>query len=1304
MKRTLAFLLALVMLLGMLPVSVFAVDTSTTDMSATIRFEHDVEDVTALEKGDTFNVTAYLGNNPGFSVFEFDLEWDNSVVRFDGYATYDNRGQQAFDSYIFTPTEYNDENGKIVFGAAGNTTKTAPAENEYMFIAKFTVVGYGDPRISYDKETFQFRHSTGAGTFADIDVTMDMSALAELTITHTHDYTHSEVVTPPTCTEQGYTTHTCACGESIKDTYISATGHTPSETEEGKCGTCGAAMTIIPDGALFLDMMTNDGKPVIITEMGMDPQMGRGTLYKVEVPVGTTQVDITYNESDVSVDSFGYATTYVFTPSNNGRPINDAHNQTTKDGKTTVGLQMVKQAANGIDGTIHLLNTPYPADPYELTYAGLGKSDMSNIHFFAFTYKMEEGQYGVSLPNSFMYTVTGDPVATGSYTFNVAMKNGYEASETFAVKVNDEVVSTEPGEITVDSVTEELIITVEGVKKIYNPETDISITVDLTEYTGEVDGYLFYNDKANNIYQSNLIPGKRNTVVMEASQVWQLFACINSIGSDVVGYDINDEIRDPGYLSFGFGVRDNAQPGAYVIKPIVGNVEEKEPTLFTVTANGETVTPEKGDPAECEQTGHEVNQYILILPAGTTSITLTDESGLTIYEGCNGWPAICDGETSCTLTVSEEEKYYCLCNNAEGDDYYEVHLFVVVEEGSTEPEQPESNPITEIEVSHPNIVTDDEGNMTMSMVTGASETIDLSFTVQNADQEATQVVVWSSSDPEVAAVENGKVTALQPGTTVITAKAVDESPIALLANGEDVLAQFTLTVANPTAGYTVTMGEDVEAVVNNTVSVPVTIGHTGDVTKYNAFDLTFEYDPTVLELTSTKIDGMTVTVKDGKIHVERYGTDLTVGSTALTLTFKAIATGNTNIKVTSAKVDISESALTQDAPDASVIDNITLISITGYTVSLPAEFTGASSVRPGENYTFEAKDKNYNYTFNGSTMDGQPVTVKDNGDGTFTIENVTGNIAIKTVPTGKTFSVTLGEDMTGETSAKYMTPYTATLNKADGYNYNVTVTINNVKFTGFTYDAATGLITIPGEAITGEIVFNSNKTAKTPDKHSVEFTGEYGDIAEGTLMEVDNGTNYILTINKVLGYKYTVTATMGGETVEVKDNGDGTYTIENVTGDLVITIAKEYDLAVNVDEYVKLNGKVMFLVTATGSVDEGKILAYDGTAMFWSNQYNAWSYLVITEGTLSVDDAKNLITLNEGTKVELDQTYNVNESVSGTVDINDAQLVFDMYNNKYQDFTNNATMQKFLKADVNGDKTINTGDAAAVVSEIVKNK
>ena len=253
------------------------------------------------------------------------------------------------------------------------------------------------------------------------------------------------------------------------------------------------------------------------------------------------------------------------------------------------------------------------------------------------------------------------------------------------------------------------------------------------------------------------------------------------------------------------------------------------------------------------------------------------------------------------------------------------------------------------------------------------------------------------------------------------------------------------------------------------------------------------------------------------------------------------------------------------------------------------------------------------------------------------------------------------------------------------------------------YRKQVGKITIPGEAITGEIVFNSGKTAQTADKHSVQFTGEYGDIAEGTALEVVNGTDYVLTINKVVGYKYTVTATMGGEPVEVIDNLDGTYTIENVTGDLVITITKESDLTVEVKEYVTLNGKTMFLVTATATVDNNKVLSYDGIAMFYSNQYNAWSYLVITDTTLSVDDAKAKITLNEGTKVELNQTYNVNETANETVDINDAQLVFDMYNNVYQNF-DNATMQKFLKADVNGDKAIDVNDAAAIVSEIVKAK
>ena len=53
-----------------------------------------------------------------------------------------------------------------------------------------------------------------------------------------HNYTTS--VTAPTCTAQGYTTHTCSvCGDSYNDTFTAATGHTYNAN--GVCTVCGAA-------------------------------------------------------------------------------------------------------------------------------------------------------------------------------------------------------------------------------------------------------------------------------------------------------------------------------------------------------------------------------------------------------------------------------------------------------------------------------------------------------------------------------------------------------------------------------------------------------------------------------------------------------------------------------------------------------------------------------------------------------------------------------------------------------------------------------------------------------------------------------------------------------------------------------------------------------------------------------------------------------------------------------------------------------------------------------------------------------
>lgn len=46
---------------------------------------------------------------------------------------------------------------------------------------------------------------------------------------HKHNYTSS--VTAPTCTDKGYTTYTCSCGDSYKADETAATGHNMAETE-----------------------------------------------------------------------------------------------------------------------------------------------------------------------------------------------------------------------------------------------------------------------------------------------------------------------------------------------------------------------------------------------------------------------------------------------------------------------------------------------------------------------------------------------------------------------------------------------------------------------------------------------------------------------------------------------------------------------------------------------------------------------------------------------------------------------------------------------------------------------------------------------------------------------------------------------------------------------------------------------------------------------------------------------------------------------------------------------------------------
>lgn len=508
-------------------------------------------------------------------------------------------------------------------------------------------------------------------------------------------------------------------------------------------------------------------------------------------------------------------------------------------------------------------------------------------------------------------------------------------------------------------------------------------------------------------------------------------------------------------------------------------------------------------------------------------------------------------------------------------------------------------------------------------------------------------------------------------------------------------------------GYTVSLGENKTVASGQIVEIPVTIGNTAGETTYNAYDMTFSFDPTFLTLNmeATNIEGYRVIPGSGTVRIVRYGKAAELGD-ALTLKFTAAGQGQSAVKVTAAYVDTNTNAIELDAPAAIVLNGTTTITVNGYTVTLPDDFTRTdatgSVIEAGGNLTFVPKDPNYDYTVTVTVGGGEATTVSPDEDGIYTVPNVNGNVFVSSTKTAKSFNVTLGADTTGYKKATYKTDYTFKLTPADGYVYKMTVTIGDKAYTGFTAqvnDDGTTTYTIPGADIIGEIVINSNKQVKPLETYKVTFAGTgAGDAAgESTVQEK---ANYTFTVAKQKNFEYTITATMGGKNVTITEGADNTYTIANVTGDLVITIEKKSTLTmeVAVSEYVQMDNKTVFLVTVTGTPEEGKAFAYGDNVMYKTTAYgeNVYSWLVIVDKneTFTVATAEANIAQASATAEEVKQSYDVNET--GLVDINDAQLTYDIYSGKYTDFEK-VSVRKFLRADVNLDKAVNSTDAVAVV-------
>lgn len=548
-------------------------------------------------------------------------------------------------------------------------------------------------------------------------------------------------------------------------------------------------------------------------------------------------------------------------------------------------------------------------------------------------------------------------------------------------------------------------------------------------------------------------------------------------------------------------------------------------------------------------------------------------------------------------------------------------------------------------------------------------------------------------------------------------------------------------VEKPTAtGYTVSMGADQQLVSGQKVRIPVTVASSEKkITGFNAYDMTFTYDPAALTLNTKAGDAANLTVEDnnGSVRVRRYGATQALGE-ALALEFTAKATATSTVTLTNAKFDLDANSINFDAPEAAISDADTVVNANNFTVTLPDAFTSDETrlVPNGGSFTFKPVDSHYTYTFTVKMGDTVTEGLTFGANDTYTIENISGNVEVTcTGKTPKQYDVKykidedVEQDVTkGPETVTYLNDYSFVVTPRAGYSYRVIYSVDNgdpfvhtVIAVPTANDDGTLTYTIPGKEIVGgvKIWISANTESGIP----VVFTGNgVEDAASGNASSMGKNMPYYFTLNQRESCDYTVTAyyqplntpTASKRPATVRSLGNGKYVVEAVNyNDYLYVYARSWNLVVKVEKvshsaeevtvskYLELNDKTMMLVTVKGTPEGGSAFTYDGNTMYKVEGYGtdryAWLVIVDKGQTLTQEEAAAKVAISAADNVvTITPSFDVNRT--GKVDVNDAQLVYDMYNGAYSDFTQ-VSVEKFLRADVNANKAVDHTDAVAIVNQ-----
>lgn len=553
-------------------------------------------------------------------------------------------------------------------------------------------------------------------------------------------------------------------------------------------------------------------------------------------------------------------------------------------------------------------------------------------------------------------------------------------------------------------------------------------------------------------------------------------------------------------------------------------------------------------------------------------------------------------------------------------------------------------------------------------------------------------------------------------------------------------AGSSITVPKTETGYSVSMGADQQVVSGQQVRIPVTVASSEKyITGFNAYDMTFTYDPAALTLNTKAGDAANLTVEDnnGTVRVRRYGDAVPLGE-ALALQFTAKATATSTVKLTNAKFDLDANSINFDAPEATISDADTVVNANNFTVTLPDAFTSDETrlVPKGGSFTFKPVDSHYTYTFTVKMGDTVTEGLTFGANDTYTIENISGNVEVTyTGKTPKQYDVTyridedVEQDVTkGPETVTYLNDYSFVVTPRAGYSYRVIYEVDNgdpfvhtVIAVPTANDDGTLTYTIPGKEIVGgvKIWISANTESGIP----VVFTGNGAeDAATGNASSMGKNMPYYFTLNQRESCDYTVTAyyqplstpTASKRPATVRSLGNGKYVVEAVNyNDDLYVYARSWNLVVKVEKvshsaeevtvskYLELNDKTMMLVTVKGTPEGGSAFTYDGNTMYKVEGYGtdryAWLVIVDKGQTLTQEEAAAKVAISAADNVvTITPSFDVNRT--GKVDVNDAQLVYDMYNGTYSDFTK-VSVEKFLRADVNATKAVDHADAVAIVNQ-----